>query len=629
MSKIHTLLLIFLIFKGVIVTSQNMYDIVMPGYDRDTKCQKFKQIFKNKPKEVLFSVKADSSNDLYFHITDKKWFNELFKTSGDGIAIDIVSKDRYNCNIDEITKSQIKGDLQKPVYAAQLKRGLKPSGANRFKVKIGKLPEALIGKDVEYNILFLSNRNLCMYYTIFDLEAYRWDLLNMGVYLDSLDYKSKLNTTKEKEGYTLKYKTLKFNIPFQKNKSNYSQDDIKPLYDSLRLTDFNIKKINIRAYSSVEGNLERNIELQEQRANSIVSALQSFQKPTIITEVFSSENWVEFLSDVTKTNYSNLADLTKKQIKNKLVGKASIDLEPYLKNHRKAIITLDLEKKDKYKEKSPNELLDLFNSSIANNKINEALEIQNSIFEKLKDELAPASFLDKMIVPKQVKYITILNKNAAFKYLLDKAYLLISFSELKKLEKLDPKNGKIKYNIAALKFRIWKHKAQPVNENTFKKEILALQQYGISLPLINRMLVNFHIIKSELFLRSGDYANKDKSVSYILKNYSKFPLSDSDYLSLTQYLSYYSNYKKAIGILENKVKSLNVDEDLLFYYLNLTLIDKELTQTSNYRTTMLNAVNMNKERFCKLFNAVGKGGVTFQLLRDEYLRKTYCENCEQ
>ncbi|HEY5688608.1 MAG TPA: hypothetical protein VIS27_09920, partial [Yeosuana sp.] len=89
----------------------------------------------------------------------------------------------------------------------------------------------------------------------------------------------------------------------------------------------------------------------------------------------------------------------------------------------------------------------------------------------------------------------------------------------------------------------------------------------------------------------------------------------------------YSNNKLAVKLLENIVRTVDIDEDLLFYYLNLTLIDKELTQDFNYRIVMLNASNMNKERFCKLFNSVENGGITFQLLEDDYLRKTYCESC--
>jgi len=200
-------------------------------------------------------------------------------------------------------------------------------------------------------------------------------------------------------------------------------------------------------------------------------------------------------------------------------------------------------------------------------------------------------------------------------------------NELEKLEKLLPKDGKVKYNLAALKFTLWRSNFQPVDAVAFKKQILNLKQFGISQTLIQRMLINYHIVKSEKYMRKRDYVNKDKAVAYILKNYKKITLSDSDYLSLSQYLTYYSNYKDAIVLLEKKVRSISVDEDVLFYYLNMTLIDKELTKNSNYRTMMLNAINMNKKRFCKLFNPKDDGGVTFQLLDNEYLRTTYCENC--
>ena len=131
------------------------------------------------------------------------------------------------------------------------------------------------------------------------------------------------------------------------------------------MTDFNIKTINIKAYSSVEGSLERNIELQEQRANSIVEALQSFQKPTIKTKVTSSENWVEFLNDVKNTKHADVASLSKNQIKSKLVGQLSKDLEPILRKHRKAVLELELEKIDKYKDMTAVELLSKFNSAIS------------------------------------------------------------------------------------------------------------------------------------------------------------------------------------------------------------------------------------------------------------------------
>jgi len=608
--------------------AQGNYGVIFPKTEseKNKSCGNCFSAFRQKPKEVNFSIKNDNGK-LYFQTNDKSWFNSLFKKADDGIAIDLVSKAIYDCSIGNITTDQIRGNLLRPIYAPKLKSGLKANGKNSYRVLVGEIPENLKNKDLEYNILFLGNKTLCRYQIIFDIKAYKWDLLDMGMYLDSLSFKNEKVVNIEDESFQIKYKTLRFKIPFEKNKTQYSSEDIKPVYDSLNLTNFNIKTINIKAYSSIEGSIERNIELQEQRANSIAKAIQSYQKPNIKTTISSSENWVEFLNDIKGTSFENLKHLSKNELKSKLVGSFSQKMEPYLKNHRKAVITLELERKDIYKEKSANALVELFNTSIKEDEIDTATQIQNSIFEKLKNQEVSPDILKKMEIPKQLKFINLLNNNSAIKYLLDEKAIIIVRNELEELKKLDTKNPRVRYNLVALKFRIWRYSFEPVNDTKFKSEIYALKNFGISQQLIGRMMINYHIIKSEKYMSKRDYKNKDKSVKYITNAYKKIPLSDFDYFSLAQFLVYYANTDKAAELLTNKARSIDVDEDLLFYYLNLTLVDKELTKTDDYRAIMLNAINLNKNRYCKIFNAVEKGGVTFQLLANDYLRKGYCESC--
>ncbi|RBW60998.1 hypothetical protein DS884_03985 [Tenacibaculum sp. E3R01] len=617
-------LLLIALFLNSLCFGQNQHDIKIQTTqsERNQQCQYFSKMFRQKPKEIKFGIKREGTK-LYFEINNKKWFTQLFKQTGDGIAVDIVPKTRYECN-EDVKPQQVRGLLLKPVYAKQLRRSLKPY-QKRYRVYVGQIPKPLAKDELEFNILFLSNRTLCEYYYIYNLQSYPWDLLDMGVYLDSLVYKTKSITT-QKDKFVKKYKTLKFTIPFKKNKATYLPEDIKPLYDSLQLTDFNIKKINIRAYASVEGSLKRNTELQNQRASSIAKALQSFQKPHIQTEVKTSENWVEFLNDIEETAYTDFTDLSKKEIKKKLVGKVATDLEPYLKNHRKAVLTLELDKIDKYKDMPITKLVTLFNENIVNNDIQQAINIQNTIIGKLAERYSP-EVLTKMEIPRQKKHITLLTKNSMVKYLNNISQTLIVTHELEQLEKIAPKNKRIKYNLAVLKFVIWRNNAKSFNENNFKKEIFNLKKYGINQKLIDRMLVNFHIVKAEKEMRKRDYAKKDVSVKYILNNYKKFPLSNYDYLSLAQFLTHYVNIDSAIELLDKKARSITIDEDLLFYYLNLTIINTAYTETTEYRTIMLNAINMNKDRFCKLFNPSLEGGVTFQLLEDKYLRKAYCESC--
>lgn len=603
--------------------AQSQQGIIIPTTnERNTMCTYFSQMFHQKPKEVRFGIKREGTK-LFFEINDKQWFTQLFKQSNDGIAIDVVSKSRYACQ-ENVTPQQIKGLVLKPVYAKELKSKLKPYKGN-FRVYVGQIPQPLAKDELEFNIAFLSNKVLCQYYTIYNLQSYPWDLLDMGVYLDTVVYKTKSISTQNTSSVK-KYKTLQFTIPFKKNKSTYLPEDVKPMYDSLRLTDFTIKKISIKAYASVEGSEERNKELQEQRGNSIAAALQSFQKPHIDTQITSSENWVEFLNDIQKTIYEDFSDLSKKEIKSKLTGKIATELEPYLEKHRKAVVTLELDKIDTYKDLSVTQLVNLFNEKIKKDAIEEALKLQNSILEKMKEEFSP-ELLAKMEIPRQKKYLSLLVKNSIINYVIDARQALIVTQELEDLKKLDPTHKKIHYNLAVLKFIIWRANAKPIKTEVFKKELINLKKYGIEASLIDRMLVNFYIVKAEKEMQQRNYPAKDVAVSYILKNYTKFSLTNYDYLSLAQFLTYYANMKEAVKLLDSKARSVTIDEDLLFYYLNLTIVSNEYTATADYRTSMLNAINLNKNRFCKLFNSSLEGGVTFQLLENTYLRTTYCENC--
>jgi len=128
-------------------------------------------------------------------------------------------------------------------------------------------------------------------------------------------------------------------------------------------------------------------------------------------------------------------------------------------------------------------------------------------------------------------------------------------------------------------------------------------------------------------MRKKDYINKDKCLKFIQVNYRFIQMTDHDRVSLAQYLSLYSKYDWAIKVLETEINKVDAEEDLIFYYLNLTIGDPKLINKENYKVVMLNAINANQARFCKMFNSVSNGGVSFQLLHYDLLKKIYCENC--
>lgn len=622
-------LLPFLLLATLCGNAQMPFDLRDAGDRLGERCLECHQALERKPKEVQFGLFANEQGEVYLVITDKRFFDVLFTKPGDGVAVDVVPRSLYDCQKETPAPTgYFKGRVLEPVYLPALKRGMQQTPEGTVMMKVGRLPAGTKDRPFELNLVVLKDRYVCYYNSFFNLESYRWDLLDMGLYLDSLTYRGPVDSIRT-PGAGRRDKALQFTIPFARNKAEYSPKDLAPLRDSLRLTDFTIKAIDIHAFSSVEGPEDRNIELQEKRAASIAGSLQSYQQAGIHTTVKASENWVEFLHDVAGTPYRDLADLPKERIKARLQERAvSEALEPILAHHRKALVTLYLEKNDPWAGVPIDQLVNDLEQAIATSNLQRASEIQSNMFARIEDNQAPASLLDRVEIPRRKEFALLLNKRAGFRYFTAPDAAFAVYSELQALDKLMPDEPHIKYNLCAVKFRVWVAGHQAVDPKAFEQEINALHRYKIPAPLVKRMQVNHRIVMAELHMRAGQYAEKDKDLQFVARNYQQLDLTEHDQLSVAQYFASYGNYDEARRVISPALTRIDVSKDLLFYYLNLTITDPEITASAEYRRTMLNAVNSDRQRFCRMFEPFGTG-ITFQLLDNAYLKKTYCETCDR
>ncbi|AGC76395.1 hypothetical protein LX97_01061 [Nonlabens dokdonensis] len=623
MKNKFLLFLLFFLVNTLFIDAQNNYGVTFDKDENPDNCSNYNRMMSTKAKEIGFNIER-KGNSLFLRVTDKEWFESVLKNKTDGIAVDVIPRDNYLCGV-ELPDTQIRGTLLKPVYKAKLLQGLKKKGSNSWLTLVGRVPENLKDKDLEFNILFLGNKTMCGYYNIYNLESFPWNLLDMGIYLDELKYKND-GAIAEKETTEKKFKTLNFTIPFEKNKSQYYPEDVKPIYDSLNLTDYKISKIKINAYASVEGSKEINERLQKERGNSIVNSLKSYTKNDVITEVVTSENWAEFFESIQGTENANLAQLSKQEIKEKLVGTLSAELEPVLAQHRKGIVTIELSKIVRYKGMSNQELVSTFNSTLKKGDFENAMILQKALFDRALKASDP-SLLAKMEIPQQKKYADFNNNKAVFGYYQDASQALTAKRELEEVLEVAPKNKKVRYNITAIDIYLYRYDFEGLKERDLKVQIRGLKMYGINNKLILRMLTNMDIIKAEKKRREKKYKEKDAAVKSIKYTYKLIELSNSDYLSLAQFLTYYDNVESSKALLYPVVSKVDANEDLLFYYINQTIVSNTMVAQNDYRVILSNAYGQNPERFCQLFNASTKEGVTFQLLKNTYLRSSFCENC--
>ncbi len=605
-------------------TNRTNYDIKgVSKSDMSKRCGETMNRLKALPAEVQFAAKI-VGDSVFLIFNDPKIFWQFFQDKRDGFAIDLVNQGQYQCdNIQRLSGTFThKGFLLEPVYRDDMRKRSRITRSNLIYVFGGIVPKSFDKSKVEANPILIDDQYQCSYTTIINIDAHAWDMLPMGLYYDTL-YRSTIE-----EKYRDLSKTLHFTIPFQKNTSIYKPEDIKPLYDSLKLTDYAITEISIKAYTSVEGSLKRNLELQDQRAQSIVQAMQSFQSESIRSQITSNENWVEFLESIEHTTYKYLMAMTKEEIKEALKDPKLTDkLEPVLAKERKAIIELKLEKRVAYSKSTPEEIKNYFSQSIATRNIDEALYLQEIIFHKIERQELPTNFLKELKVPDAIEFGSLLMNTAAYEYEHNNQNVFEAINTFTRLNDLLGGNSKIDYNIAALRLKAWlKTRTLPGND-PLKASIESLRKKGIPETLVLRLLINYHIAQAEIHYWDGKYQEREQSIRFILDSYRKIRMNDQDLTSMSRFLSYNGRFDAAEKILEPRTKALDASEDLLFYYVMLTISDHRHTSSPGYRAFLLNLVNSNKERFCHLFDPVSQGGLSFQILEDAFLKKTYCENC--
>ncbi len=617
-------LLFLLILLPTFLLAQTKYDnqgIKLPKNRK--KCKNYLTVYKKIPTEIRYQIELDEDGIIHFYFKDKDYLNMLFDKRKDGIAVDIVSSNQYKCDKDfESKSSSSKGFLLPPMYKKEMRENIVSEGDGSVVIRYGVLPFEFSPLNVECNLVIIQRKYLCGYHITPNVISVAWDLLEMGLYKDSLSLDEVQSRNNELS------KILKFTIPFKKNSTDFNVQDIEPLYDSLELTDYNITDISIRAYTSVEGTAQSNIRIQSGRAQSIVAALQTYQTPEITSHLLVKENWVELMKDIKGTKFEYLMKLSKEEVKEELKKESILnEMEPILRNHRKALIKLELKIKVSIAENNPLILKRLFDQSIEQENLKEALYIQQIIFDKVKDNYLPSSFIGELEVPETISYGSLLNNFAIFDYEINDTILNANIQNFERLLTILPSNPKIKYNLIALKIKAWKQGSY-VDFQALNKQINELDKSNIDKDLIRRLRANYYILLTDYYRGKMDYKNKNISLRKVYHLYSGLNLDDDDLLSFAKYLSHYNKYKWAKSVLYKRAKKIEADENLIFYFLELSIYNYKNIRSSEYRSIILNAIEKNNKRFCNLFLPKPQGGYTFQLLDNEFLKKTYCESCD-
>ena len=317
------------------------------------------QSFADCPRELnnkldLSNLKLQVTRDkVLLCVYDLNKIKRLFPDSKDGLVVELISfGNTFSCDaLPEKPNrrndlSLIDGQLLKPVYQKSILKQieqLEEENRKRKKVRgekrcnfiiLGDTPPELSGKPIDARLYYVNNKNLC---TQIDFFGYCGEPLNYKPSSFPLKFDLPKDTFKPASDTF----SIPINIQFEKSSSTIQSSEIDTLIEQLKAQELIIKRIDIQAFSSVEGSEEQNTKLFDARTKRLVERLGEFQQQEIEWQVNAQENWDLFYDQIIGTDWFYLNSYNRSKIRSIINDSANtVKLEPLLAEQRKAKISV-------------------------------------------------------------------------------------------------------------------------------------------------------------------------------------------------------------------------------------------------------------------------------------------------
>jgi hypothetical protein len=584
------------------------------------KCERIMNI------EDLYEGITITDDNIIFKTDQLRTLKKLFKESKDGLAIDIVQKEQYDCSGPAVVDNTLinKGVLLKPMFKSALyKKNIykDQKKIKLFEVTLGKLPENITG-DFEINLLIVQKgivcRSISKSYIDKGIPSLTMDLSllrdSTAIKLDSAYYPTAENST------------ITFRVPFEKNKYTYKQEDIEPFLKALNEPDFSINEVLIAAYSSIEGSDADNQKLQQKRAESISDALKQRQKRPIKTTITTSNNWEQFMNDFQDTKWKDLVGM-EAQAANEYILRNNLlkQVEPILAKHRYAEIILGIT----YDIRGPKEqffVTTKFRRAVEADDPQEAFGIMNYIIQQVIAKKYTEDAITGLVIPDGKAWAPLLsNKVVMEAYLKGKSPNEDQCNILEKVYNYDKKNSVYNFNHLI---------CGVVNTDFTNMEQINTVQSSVdelyNNPKLNKKMVDalnqelqFKIIEAADSLDpSGNLALKCRDKIKGIVNMKEINWYNA--LQLAYLFLKHKDYAFSATLLEMYLNNKDVSADYLFTYMSVCTHSQARVMSNRFANAAERASKLDKEKFCKLFFS---GRASFQMMDNPFVKDSYCKAC--
>jgi hypothetical protein len=590
---------------------------------------------------------------------------ELLKEKGIRFAVEVIPWTPFDCDNPDYysipsrrAKTSLNnGYILEPVKRRALKKGfkgtsfkaLKKTGqqTGSFEIKLGVMPDTLHPDYYELNLLILKGKKLCR---VMHISRYPGNPIK-SIY--------KINYLTDVKQYYLnlseKTRTLKFTVPFETGKSDYNKKDIQPLIDSLHYDGFVIENVQVKAFSSLEGDSVINTQLQQKRGNAILKVLTERQKQPFSSKLSTHGSMNQFRKQITENKeLSELYGLTNTDLLKQINANPS-KFEEFLKVQRRAEITMSVRIKVEQKNLGSYLLGEFYRmrdsvnfelqrsgtiTKIASVYLDSMTYVQGFAYNRILDRTIDTIWLERMELPVHPDFskvikdhfwymlslsetrmddpaweksfytrLTHLDKKGitSFQMRFDMCnYLVKSAAGSKTLKSLDPRTLDLAESLKSTEEILMKTKAEALWVNALIIQALALASNE------RRTLKDDEIMR--------------QSCQKLCTHFSNQAFNDSLVTVVADFIAFCKQEDLAFQLIESRSKLSAPYPPLLAMYHKLKYEHIEEKQNIDYFEEVINSwIKMDANTWCSMFS--GPGNISFQAFDYIPLRNFFCEKC--
>ncbi len=543
---------------------------------------------------------------------DIEWFKKLMPGERDGIAIDFLVREQFPCDgKNKLDMSSIyDGVMGKPKFAPDILADNEAKGNKRLIVEICEIPQALRGKDLSLSAIFIKDGSFCSYATPVHVPHDRYRLSATQPIIKELPdiALQPAMTTVEVE----------VDFDFKKNKTEpVALPEIPPL-------DASVERIEVRCFSSIEGNLSINERLHSGRANFIRDYLvNELGFPSGKININAKENWGKCYSQLSELGLGETARLPKYDIREFVKSNEDHDWKQLLFEQRRAQAVIFYKKE---KQVDTNTLAyeeSNLKDAILKGEIDRANRAMYKIFVR-KDNAE--ILLDDDVFQKLLQEPRLVQNAAALmsRYYISKQDQVVKFArhwiEKPSSLSLDAKSNLLHlYTITADRLlNDWDLAAKELGK------ILEPQKAKIIVNQVKKpeFILNYHLVAIRYFSQVGQRKELDDSFDFITGHFRSQIQNLEDGIKLSLFFNHWSQYGQTVEYLGRTVQRSKRDENASFILIKTALAYKWWVRDAEISNWHREAYSKNPKRWCKWAEN------EFQLLRSAGAKKRYCNKCK-